>query len=239
MKHVTDQLMGCYKEEYHWFAAYYLICRQVLYGMINLIDYCSGFWEYNYHTTTNYAPFLKFTIILIVCILIMFVHILLQPYRKKGLNILDSFILMSLVGLLLSGLEIFLNRMISIIFWFLPLLILINHLANFNKLKYLIIPLSCIAIFGTTFYISAYAEHRSFNFVFGAFTILFLASSLTVFVAYIIYVLKCLCTRCCRRKPKYLAINEQNDKVDDNSDIIPVVQVCKCLYACLTQDYEK
>ena len=26
IKHITDQLKGCYKEEYRWFAAYYLIC---------------------------------------------------------------------------------------------------------------------------------------------------------------------------------------------------------------------
>ena len=218
MKHVTDQLMGCYKEEYRWFAAYYLICRQVLYVVINLIDLCSGFWDYSDYATTAYAPFLKFTIILIVCILIMFVHVLLQPYRKKGLNILDSFILLSLVGLLLSGLEIYWNRIISIIFWFLPLLILINYLAYFTKLKYLIILFTCIAIFGTTLYLSTYAEYHSILFVFGTFTILFLASSSIVFVAYIIYLLKCLYTRCCRGRPRYLAINEQNDEVDDNND---------------------
>ena len=26
IKPVIDQLQGCYKEEYRWFAAYYLIC---------------------------------------------------------------------------------------------------------------------------------------------------------------------------------------------------------------------
>ena len=230
IKPVIDQLQGCYKKEYHWFAAYYLICRQVLYGAINLLDYCSGFWDYRYHTTTAYAPFLKFTIILIVCILIMFMHVLLQPYRKKGLNILDSFILLSIVGLLLSGLEIYWNRMISIIFWFLPLLILINYLAYSTKLKYLIILFTCIAIFGTTLYLSTFADNINlpFLFAFGAFTILFLASSSIVFVAYILYVLKCLYTRCCRGRPRYLAINEQNDEVDDNND--NMVKVCKCSY---------
>ena len=128
----------------------------ILYGSINLLDYCSGFWDYSDYATTAYAPFLKFTIILIACILTMFVHVLLQPYRKKGLNILDSYILLSLVGLLLSGLEIYWNKMISIIFWFLPLLILINYLVYFTKLKYLIILFTCIAIFSTTFYLSTY-----------------------------------------------------------------------------------
>ena len=218
IKPVIDQLMGCYKEEYRWFAAYYLICRQVLYGAIDLIDYCSGFWTISKNGITFATPFPKFTIMVIICILIMFIHVLLQPYKKKGLHILDSFILLCLVGLLLSGLEIYSNRMISVIFWFLPLVILINYLAYFTKLKYLMIICTCVTIFGITFYLSTYAPYQAMIFVFGAFTILFLASSSIVFIAYIIYVLKCLYTRCCRGRPRYLAINEQNDEVDDNDD---------------------
>ena len=221
MKHVTDQLMGCYKKEYRWFAVYYLVCRQILYGINNLIDYCSGFWTTNEETFAT--PFPKFTIIIIICILIMAIHAMFQPYKTKGLNILDTFILLSLVGLLLSGLEIYWNRMISVIFWFLPLLILINYLA---KLKYSI-PLSCIALFIATFYLAAYSiSPTSIHFVFGVFSGLFLGSSLVVFIAYIIYLLKCLYTRCCRGRPRYLAINEQNDEVNDSNDS-NIAEVCK------------
>ena len=39
IRHLIDQLKGCYKEEYRWFAAYYLMCRQVLFGANNLTDY--------------------------------------------------------------------------------------------------------------------------------------------------------------------------------------------------------
>ena len=217
MMHITDQLMGCYKKEYRWFAAYYLICRQVLYGVSNLMDYWLGFWS------TFGTPFEKFMIILIICILIMAIHAMVQPYKRKGLNILDTLILLSLVGLLLSGLEIYWNSMISIIFWFLPLLILINYLAYFTKLKYFIIPFSCIVTFGTTFYLTAYGiPATAIHFTFGVFTILFLASSLIILIAYIIYVLKYLYARCCRGRPRYLPINEQNDEVDDDNNIAEV-----------------
>ena len=103
LKPVIDQLKGCYKEEYRWFAAYYLICRQVFYG----VNYCLGFLAY--HGTSQViidTPFSKFTIILTVSIMIMLIHVWFQPYRNKGLNILDSFILLTLIGLLVSSLEV-------------------------------------------------------------------------------------------------------------------------------------
>ena len=118
IKPVIDQLMGCYKEEYCWFAAYYLICRQVLYGVNNLIDYCSGFWSSN--SIINDTSFSKFTIMLLICILIMVVHLWFQPYKRKSLNILDSSILLSLVGFLINVLEYW-NRITAVVFWFLPL----------------------------------------------------------------------------------------------------------------------
>ena len=156
----------------------------------------------------------------------MAIHALFQPYKRKGLNILDFFILLSLVGLLLSGLEIYWNRMISIIFWFLPLLILVNFLAYFTKLKYLIIPCTCIAIFTITFYLAVYGKTpTTIHFLFGVFTVFFLASSSIAFITYITHVLKCLYTRCCKAGPRYLAINQQNDEVDDNNDNIGEVSV--------------
>ena len=203
-KPVIDQLKGCYKEEYRWFAAYYLICRQVLYGVNNLFDYCSGFW--GSIDTTVETPFPKFTIVLITSIIIMEIHVWFQPYKSKSLNILDSFILSALVGLLVSSLEIFRNTMISVVFWFLPLLILINYFAYFTNLKHLIIPCSCAVLFGTAFYFP------SFNSVFA---ILFLASSSFIFIIYSICVMKGLFARCHKTKPIFVAINEHNDERDE------------------------
>ena len=205
IKPIIDQLKGCYKEEYRWFAAYYLICRQVLYGVNNLFDYCSGFWV----DKTAVTPFAKFIIVLIISVMIMVIHIWVQPYKKKSLNVLDNCILLTLVGLLVNSLEIYWDRMISVIFWFLPLIILINYLTCFTKLKYLIIPCSCAAVFFTA---------NLFGIYYNPFVILLLASSFIIFIVYIVYVIKCLCTRCRKIRPRYVAINEQNDEVDTNNN---------------------
>ena len=205
IKHIIDQLKGCYKEEYRWFAAYYLICRQVLFGVNNLVDYCLGVWG-SYMIST---PFTKFTIMLTICISIMVIHVWFQPYKRKGLNILDSFILLALVGLLLNALTItYWNRIIGVIYWFLPLLIFINYLASFTKLRYLTVPCSCAGVFATVFLFGSYDS---------IFSILLLAISFITFIAYIIYVVKKLYTRCCKTRPRYLAI-DQNDEANENDD---------------------
>ena len=77
-----DQLKECYKEEYRWFAAYYLLCRQAIYA----ID-----------IATDFSPDIKYPTMLTVYILIMMVHVWLQPYKQRKLNILDSSILMTLI----------------------------------------------------------------------------------------------------------------------------------------------
>ena len=201
IRHIIDQLKGCYKEEYRWFAAYYLICRQVLFGVNNLVDYCLGVWA-SYMIST---PLLKYTIMLTICIFIMVIHVWFQPYRNRGLNILDSFILLTLVGLLLNALDL-----TEVIFWFLPLLIFINYLASFTKLKYLIVPCSCVGVFAVAFLFGSNA---------GIFAVLLLAISTITFIAYIIYVVKKLYTRCYNIRHRYFAINDdQNDEVDENND---------------------
>ena len=206
IKHITDQLKGCYKEDYRWFAAYYLIFRQILFGVNNLLDYCIGLWS-TYMIST---PFTKFTIILTICIFIMVTHVWFQPYKRKGLNILDSFILLTLVGLLLNALETsYWNRIIGVIYWFIPLLIFINYLASFTKLKYLIFPCSCAAISVASFFYGSYTN---------IFSMLLLAISFITFIAYIIYVVKKLYTRCYKTRPRYLAINELMDEVGENDD---------------------
>ena len=128
----------------------------------------------------------------------MVIHVWLQPYKSKGLNILDSFILLSLVGFLVSALGIYWDRMIAVIFWFLPLLIFINYLAYFTYLKFLLLPCSSAAIFSTTFYFGTFAN---------VFVILLQASSLVIFIVYIIYLLNCLCIRSTATLDTWLLMN--------------------------------
>ena len=75
-KSVMDQLKGCYKEEYHWFAAYYLLCRQLLY----VVDIGTDF-------ISDSFPEAKFPIMLTVYVLITMVHVWLQPYKQRKLLI--------------------------------------------------------------------------------------------------------------------------------------------------------
>ena len=207
IKPISDQLKGCYKEEYRWFAAYYLICRQVFYG----VNCFSGFLAYHGTFETGPViidtPFSEFTIILTVSIMIMLIHVWFQPYKTNELNILDGFILLTLIGLLVSSLEVY--KAITVVFWFLPLLILVNYFAYFTKLKHLMIPCSCAAIFIAIVCFSGYL---------GITTFLFGAISVIVFITYIVSLMKCLYSRRCKTRPRYLAINEQNDDIDENND---------------------
>ena len=66
IKPLLGQFQGCYKDEYRWFAAYYLICRQV----IILIVYVGNGDYYNmlYYLQT-------------ACIIIAMIHGWVQPYK--------------------------------------------------------------------------------------------------------------------------------------------------------------
>ena len=82
IKPLLDQFQGCFKDKYHWFAAYYLICRQV----IILIVYVGN---------TNYYNMLFY--LQTACIIIAMIHIWIQPYKNDLHNALDSIVLLTLV----------------------------------------------------------------------------------------------------------------------------------------------
>jgi len=82
IKPLLDQFQGCYKDKYRWFAAYYLICRQV----IILIMYFgnSDYYEMLYYLQT-------------ACVIIAMLHIWTQPYIDDFLNALDGIVLLTLI----------------------------------------------------------------------------------------------------------------------------------------------
>ena len=82
IKPLLDQFQGCYKDKYRWFAAYYLICRQV----IMLIVFVGNS---NYY---NMLFYLQTTLVVIAMI-----HMWVQPYRDELLNALDGLILLVMV----------------------------------------------------------------------------------------------------------------------------------------------
>ena len=82
IKPLLDQFQGCYKDKYRWFAAYYLICRQVIF----LIAYN---FNNNYYNTVFYLQ--------TACVVIAMIHALIQPYQSNSLNALDGAMLLLMI----------------------------------------------------------------------------------------------------------------------------------------------
>ena len=82
IKPLLDQFQGCYKDKYRWFAAYYLICRQVIILIVYVLNVNYYYMLYGLQT---------------VCVIIAMIHIWLQPYKSTLLNGLDGVILLILV----------------------------------------------------------------------------------------------------------------------------------------------
>ena len=80
IKPLLDQYQECYKDQYHWFAAYYLICRQV----IIIIVYVNNFNNSLYYVQT-------------ACIIIVTIHVWIKPYKTDTLNVLDGILLMTMI----------------------------------------------------------------------------------------------------------------------------------------------
>ena len=82
IKPLLDQFQGCYKGRYHCFAAYYLICRQVIFVIVFVANENYSNMLYYLHT---------------VCIVIAMVHIWVQPYENEFLNAWDGILLLTMV----------------------------------------------------------------------------------------------------------------------------------------------
>ena len=109
IKPLLDQFQGCYKDKYRWFAAYYLLCRQVIF----LIVYT---FNSNYYNMLFYLQ--------TACIVIALIHIWFQPYRDELLNALDGVMLLIMVVIVNINTFTFLHEItteISLILVMLPL----------------------------------------------------------------------------------------------------------------------
>ena len=82
IKPLLDQFQGCYKDKYRCFAAYYLICRQVIFAIILSSNR-------SYYDTAFY--------LLAASIIIAGIHIWIQPYRRPLLNGLDGIVLLLMI----------------------------------------------------------------------------------------------------------------------------------------------
>ena len=82
IKPLLDQFQGCYKDKHRWFAAYYLICRQVIF----LITYSlnSNYYDMAFYLQT-------------ACVIIASIHMWIQPYQSNLLNGLDGVMLLLMI----------------------------------------------------------------------------------------------------------------------------------------------
>ena len=177
---------------------------------------------------------------LTVYILIMMVHVWLQPYKQRKLNILDSSILMTLI-LVFIGEHASYDSTLAL--WILPLILFINCVAFSSRLKYILIPVSCLGIFSFSFfeegewlpspfvldyeyddnygdYVYDYDDDDNFFHSFYAINFMIQLISSLALLAYIIYVLKCLGVAVKKRchKPEYRLINGPHENAYEGSD---------------------
>lgn len=88
IKPILDEYQSCYKDEYRWFAGYYLACRQLVF-IFSLVDL---------------GEFGGIFFLQILSIVVLVIHAVFQPYRKQWLNILDTILLSDLaIYSLLNG----------------------------------------------------------------------------------------------------------------------------------------
>ena len=109
IKPLLDQFQGCYKDKYRWFAAYYLICRQVIFLIVYAFN--SNYYNMLYYLQT-------------ACIVITLIHIWFQPYHDELLNALDGAMLLIIVLIVNINTFTFLYKVtteISLILVMLPL----------------------------------------------------------------------------------------------------------------------
>ena len=89
-KPLLDQFQGCYKNKYHCFAANYLICRQLIFAILCL------------YTLT---PTDRYLLLQMLCLIILMVHVWIQPYKDACLNSLDASTLVSMLIIISLNIE--------------------------------------------------------------------------------------------------------------------------------------
>ena len=82
IKPLLDQFQACYKDNYRYFAAYYMICRIVIITLVIIRG--SG------DLTTQY-------VLITVCALMALIHLIVRPYVDTVHNIFDGIILQLIV----------------------------------------------------------------------------------------------------------------------------------------------
>ena len=121
---LLDPFQECYKDQYHWFAAYYLVCRQVIIAIV----YVNNFNSSLYYLQT-------------ACIITVMIHVWIKPYKSETLNVLDGIILLTMV--LVVNLNSFAFSKVSTIAIVVIVVLFPLLLSCFIYFKYLFSSLKC------------------------------------------------------------------------------------------------
>ena len=78
---LLDQFQSCYKDNYRWFAANYLICRQVIIVIVYFGN--NDYYEMCY--------------LQIACVVIAILHVCIRPYKSSFLNAFDGVVLSTII----------------------------------------------------------------------------------------------------------------------------------------------
>ena len=131
IKPLLDQFQGCYKDNFRYFASYYMIFRLIVLTVI-VID------------ATNI--FVTLYLLLVSCSLMMFIHLAIRPYVSNVLNLFDSFMILNMIlviSLLIietyRGFQSSATLAITIVLIIMPLLaflimVVYLHIASIKKL---------------------------------------------------------------------------------------------------------
>ena len=79
IKPLLDQFQGCYKKEYRWFAGVYLLFRRVMILIILIVD--------------NPDQYIELYLLIVVCLIVLLMHHMAQPYENDALNKFDGIVL--------------------------------------------------------------------------------------------------------------------------------------------------
>ena len=84
IKPFLDEFQSCYKDNFRWMAGYYFLCRLIFLGILTAPVADNGSKQYS---------------IQLISIVVLIVHMILQPYKNNWLNTIDSIFLADLVFL--------------------------------------------------------------------------------------------------------------------------------------------
>ena len=144
----------------------------------------------------------KLIMLLFVLSFVLVMYMWFQPYRKKGLNLLDITILISLILMTISSLD-GKSYNIVVVFWMLPIVFLLNYFTFYTKLRHFIALLS-ICLVTLLLNVLSFSRFYYYDILY----ILWMVTACLLFVVYVLF----LCKRF------YFGVRKADLEINDTAD---------------------